>query len=277
MSKIPIVDDHKMNGDLHSRRLERRGFVIAVALALMAWGGGTGVPTVFGDGVASAKRTGGATTATDTTNVVEGWTVRVRGVLWHEQREATEAALALLGKQLAEVAVVVPPAALARLREVPLWFSPGYPGIPPGAEYHPGREWLVANHRDPAMVRGVEFTNVREFASETDRMPNFALHELAHAYHDRVLGFEHPGIRAAYERAKSSGSYDKVERWSGSGRPKTFERAYAMTNEREYFAESTEAYFSRNDFFPFNREQLERHDPGMAALLRELWKAPGNH
>ena len=39
----------------------------------------------------------------------------------------------------------------------------------------------------------------------------------------------------------------------------------------EYFAESTEAYFSRNDFFPFTREELKKHDPAMFELLAKLW------
>jgi len=59
-----------------------------------------------------------------------------------------------------------------------------------------------------AMTRGIEFTNVRTFEAELRRMPNFALHELAHAYHHRVLvgGFENAEIKAAYEPAKASGS-----------------------------------------------------------------------
>jgi hypothetical protein len=251
--------------------------MLLLALLAMAPGLGQGPA----NGIASADTrtnagpalaaTGTARDPGDTTTTVEGWTVRVRGSLWRDQREATQTALALLAKQLAEIGRVVPAPALARLREVPLWMSPEYPGIPPKAEYHPGREWLLANHRDPAMAKGIEFTNVRDFAAETDRMPNFALHELAHAYHDRVLGFDHAGIRAAYENARASGRYDRVERWSGTGRPKTFERAYAMTNEREYFAESTEAYFSRNDFYPFTRVELQSHDPAMAGLLPTLW------
>jgi Mlc titration factor MtfA (ptsG expression regulator) len=49
------------------------------------------------------------------------------------------------------------------------------------------------------------------------------------------------------------------------------ERAYAMTTPQEYFAECTEAYFSRNDFFPFTRDELKQHDPEMFALLEKLW------
>ena len=202
---------------------------------------------------------------------IEGWTVRVQRPLLAEQKEATEKALALLQAQLAEIVRVVPASAVARLREVPLWFSPEYPGVPPRAEYHPDRRWLAANGRDSEMAKGVEFTNVRIFAGETRRMPNFALHELAHAFHDRVLGFDAAEIKAAYGVAKASGSYEKVERWHGDARAPTQERAYAMVNEREYFAETTEAYFARNDFFPFTRADLDRHDPGMAALLGRVW------
>ena len=69
----------------------------------------------------------------------------------------------------------------------------------------------------------------------------------------------------------AAGSYERVEHWHGNGKPNTFERAYAITNPMEYFAETTEAFFSRNDFFPFNREELKQHDPEMLALLAKLW------
>ena len=123
------------------------------------------------------------------------------------------------------------------------------------------------------MARAVEFTNVRVFEAETDRMPNFVLHELAHAYHHRCLpdGFAHAGIAEAFARAGASGSYDRVERRFGGGRPHAVERAYALTSAQEYFAETTEAFFGRNDFFPFTREELLRHDPRMHALLARLW------
>jgi hypothetical protein len=226
---------------------------------------------------------GAAPAAGRQTRLIEGWTVRVSERLLAEEPAATERALELLRGQLQEIVRVVPAPAVAKLREVTLWFSPEYPGVKPRAEYHPGAEWLRANRRDPAMVRGVEFTDVRDFEAETRRMPNFTLHELAHAYHDRVLpdGFANAAIQAAYDRAKAGGTYGRVERWFGNGRPNTFEPAYALTSPMEYFAESTEAYFARNDFFPFTREELQRHDPEMFKLLGQLWNpsrpdAPAN-
>jgi hypothetical protein len=202
---------------------------------------------------------------------IDGWTVRISLALMKTQKSATESTLVLLDKQLAEIVRVVPAEAVAKLREVPLWFSPEYPGIPPRAEYHPDAGWLRENGRNPEMARGVEFTDVRNFDREMIRMPNFVLHELAHSYHHRFLTFEQSDIIAAYQRAKESKSYDKVERFNGNGQPNTFARAYGMTNEKEYFAESTEAFFGRNDFFPFTRDELKKHDPVMHDLLARLW------
>ena len=203
---------------------------------------------------------------------IEGWTVLVSSQLLKKEKDATERALELLTVQLREITRVVPKAAVKELRKVPLWFSPQYPGVQQRAEYHPGADWLRKNKRDPAMVKAVEFTNIRIFERETKRMPNFALHELAHAYHDRVLrgGFGSKEVKAAFENAKEKGLYDKVERRFGDGRSSQ-ETAYAMTNPMEYFAECTEAYFSTNDFFPFTNRQLQKHDPNMFELLKSLW------
>jgi hypothetical protein len=204
---------------------------------------------------------------------IEGWTVNVNVALFEKDQAATDHALELLRTQLAEINRVVPKTAAAELQKVPLWFSPEYPGGQPRAEYHPGAGWLRANGRDPVMEKGVEFTNVRIFESETHRMPFFALHELAHSYHDRVVGFDDARINAAYEKAKASGKYDHVQRRDAKGRV-TVERAYAMTNAREYFAECTEAFFGQNDFYPFTRDELKEVDPDMFALLEAVWNQP---
>ena len=212
----------------------------------------------------------GADTAAET-RTIAGWTVHVSRSLLTQEPKATARALELTEKQLLQIVRVVPASAVAELKKVPLYFSPEYPGVKPSAEYHPDAGWLRGHKRDPGMAKGVEFTNVRIFEAETLRMPVFVLHELAHAYHDQVLGFDNPEVKAAYERAKASGKYANVERWNGPGKPKTHKRAYAMENEREYFAESTEAFFGRNDFFPFTPEELKKYDPETFALLEGLW------
>jgi dipeptidyl-peptidase-4 len=92
------------------------------------------------------------------------------------------------------------------------------------------------------------------------------LHELAHAYHDQVLGFDHPEIIAAYQKARQAGGYDKVLLYTGKQ-----VRHYALTDHKEYFAEGTEAYFYRNDFYPFVRAELQEHDPALHELLEKIW------
>jgi hypothetical protein len=202
-----------------------------------------------------------------------GWQIFVSPKLLADEADAVRTALVLIEGQLRVIRERVPGSAVERLREVPLWISPEYPNTKPKAEYHPHAGWLRAHGRNPAMAKAVEFTNVRIFEAECRRMPALVLHELAHAYHHRVLGYDHAEVKAAFKKAKAGGKYDRVERQDSEGR-KSMDRAYAMTNPQEYFAETTEAFFSRNDFYPFQREELKIHDPEMFALLTTLWTVP---
>jgi hypothetical protein len=71
------------------------------------------------------------------TNSIEGWTVLVDERLLAEDKAPTKKALELLRAQLKEIVRVVPASAVAKLREVTLWFSLEYSGVKPKAEYHP--------------------------------------------------------------------------------------------------------------------------------------------
>ncbi len=203
---------------------------------------------------------------------VEGWTLHINVQLKKDHPAETKKAVTLLKRQLSEIVRKLPAPAVAELKKIPLYFSPAY-NNKGGAEFHPGAEWLRDNGRDPVMVKSVEFSNILNFEAELVRMPNFALHELAHGYHNIVLpdGFGNGKISKAYETAKASGKYDRVERWNGVKGRNSFEKAYGITNPMEYFAETTEAYFTRNDFFPFTSKELKAHDPEMFELLGELW------
>jgi hypothetical protein len=54
------------------------------------------------------------------------------------------------------------------------------------------------------------------------------------------------------------------------------QKAYAITNVKEYFAECAEAYFGVNDFYPFNKAELKEHDPDMYDLLTDIWIRANN-
>ena len=191
---------------------------------------------------------------------LEGWTVRVNKEL------GDTPALGLLGEKLREVARLVPAGPLARLREVPIWLGvDDY--IEKRACYHPSADWLKGKGLNPEKAKAVEIGCAAEFLKSVRDQPMMIVHELAHAYHDRVLGFEHAEIREAFKKAKEAGIYDKVLRCSGKR-----EKAYAVSNHHEYFAEATEAFFGQNDFYPFVRAELREHDPALFAILEKVWK-----
>ena len=117
------------------------------------------------------------------------------------------------------------------------------------------------------MAKSIEIQNARNYLDWVDHQPMLVLHELSHAYHHQVLGFDHKAIIKAFQNAQKEGLYDQVDYVHGGKR-----KAYAMSNEKEYFAELSEAYFGKNDFFPFTRSELEAHDPVGYALMQKIWK-----
>lgn len=191
---------------------------------------------------------------------LEGWSVKVNKAL------GDTPALPLLGEKLRELARLVPAGPLAKLREVPIWLGvDDY--VEKRACYHPSARWLKDKGLNPDKAKAVEIGCAAEFVASVREQPMMLMHELSHAYHDRVLTFEHAEIRAAYGKAKESGIYDNVLRCNGRR-----EKAYAVSNHHEYFAEATEAWFGQNDFFPFVRAELREHDPALFAILEKVWK-----
>ena len=137
--------------------------------------------------------------------------------------------------------------------------------------YHPGADWLKEHGMPVKMAKAIEIGNMKAFLSWTYEQPWMVLHELAHAYHDRVTpdGYENADIKSAYTAAMSAKTYESVRHWDGK-----MARHYACTNPMEYFAEATEAYFGQNDFFPFTNAELKNHDPNGFALMRKIWGEP---
>jgi hypothetical protein len=199
------------------------------------------------------------------TTRVAGWTLRVNRELLTRQDELGSNALALLSVKLREITNTVPARACEALKRVPIWLGVN-DGHAPCAEYHPSKSWLAEHGYNPDKAKCVEIGNARKFIEWSVKQPSMILHELAHAYHDQILDFGNERLREAFKRAKNRGDYDSVERNNG----KT-ERAYALTDDHEYFAEATEAFFGTNDFYPFTRTELKEHDPEMFSLLEELW------
>ena len=199
---------------------------------------------------------------------IEGWTVRVDDrLLAGDGAELGGRAIRLLTARLVCIGVVVPEAKLARLREVVIQLDLTHGKLRP-MQYHPSADWLKANGYSEDLAKCVHIPDAAEFLSpfENHRQPWAVLHELAHAYHDRVLGFDDARVVAAWKKFKGSGRYRSVVTTPGPMR-----EHYALTNEREFFAEMTEAYFGANDFYPFVAGELKQAEPEVFDLMREVW------
>ena len=200
---------------------------------------------------------------------IEGWKVLVHQVLLTpEHRELCDQTLKLLDDHLYRIARVVPEKALTKLRQIPIWVELAHPKHPCMC-YHVSADWLRENGMNPQKASAVEIANAKNFLKWTHEQPWMVLHELAHGYHHQVLGYDHKEIHACYEEAKASKSYESVLHWDGRK-----VRAYALTNDQEYFAELTEAYFGTNDFYPFVRAEVKQHDPKMYQILEKVWGVP---
>ena len=198
---------------------------------------------------------------------VSGWIVILERQLSEANRPLANRVLTALEKQLDAIAAAVPPGVAIELRQVPIWID--YRSKSPrGGQYHWSAEGARQAGEDPRKAGGVEITRAEDFLEMSEwEQPWMVLHELAHAWHHRVLGEGSGMVRNAYENAKRSGSYESVKHVGG-----VMMQHYAMTNDREYFAELSEAYFGRNDFFPFQREELKKHDPMGYAMIETAWR-----
>ena len=199
---------------------------------------------------------------------IEGWTVQVDPQLLTgaHQDEGTKA-LAMLRNHLQRIAILVPAEPLAKLQKVEIWLEHSHPELS-SMQYHPSVDWLTNKGYDPRLAKKVHITRAAELFSRQQMLkhPAVILHELAHAYHDQVLGFDDPGIMKAYRKAMVAGIYEKVLLYNGST-----VRHYAATDHKEYFAEATEAFFYRNDFYPFVHAELKQHDPAVFAEMERIW------
>jgi hypothetical protein len=200
---------------------------------------------------------------------IEGWTVRVDDrLLTAPNDELGLRSLRFLEARLSDIKAVVPADKVKKLQTVTIVLDLTHGKLVP-MQYHPDAGWLEANGYATDLVRCVHLPRAADVVTVRNirEQPWVILHELAHAYHDQVLGFEEPRITEAYEKYKKSGHGDKTLRCDGRR-----VRHYALTDHKEFFAEMTESYFGVNDFFPFNRAELKESEPEIYELMRQVWE-----
>ncbi|MBI5759348.1 MAG: hypothetical protein HZA46_12590 [Planctomycetales bacterium] len=199
--------------------------------------------------------------------VIQGWTVLVHRTLSGDHPDLCDETLALLRVQLYQITRVVPQPAVEQMRKIKIWVEHVEPHHPCMC-YHPDPRWLREHDMNPEKAGAVEIANAKNFLKWTIAQPWMVLHELAHGYHHQFLdkGYDNADVLETFRAAKEAKTYESVLRIQGRR-----ERHYALTNQMEYFAEASEAYFGTNDFFPYVRSELREHDPAFEKLLGTLW------
>jgi hypothetical protein len=130
--------------------------------------------------------------------------------------------------------------------------------------------WSLSNDKHPLKANNVEIVSLKSLTKE--HQPGVKLercvilHELSHAVHLQLFGPDNPHVKAAYRQAMERKLYDEAEDVYGKKR-----KPYARVNEKEYFAELTCAYLNKLHYFPFNRDDLKKHDAMGYKMMEATW------
>jgi hypothetical protein len=202
---------------------------------------------------------------------IRRWTVGFEKTDW---RGLDATLTQVLEEKLHEMEQVMPAEPMAQLRAaVPIIADCVTPDFPSVAVYHSvGAEPWLQEHEEPVSKAGsINILQTAAFirlVQDPAQYPAALLHEAAHAYHDRFAsrGVRGRLIRRAYQQAVTSGIYEHVLNVTG-----IMHQSNAIKNAMEYFANTTTAYFLRNDDWPADRTELAQTDPAGFQMIKRVW------
>jgi hypothetical protein len=131
--------------------------------------------------------------------------------------------------------------------------------------------WSLGKGKHPLKANNIEVISMKSLTRE--HQPGVKLercvllHEMAHAVHHQILGFNNVNVRTVYRQAMSRKLYDEAKDVYGNIR----KPPYAARNEHEYFAELTCAYLDKLHYYPFNPDDLKKHDLQGYRLMERTW------
>lgn len=218
---------------------------------------------------------------------IRGFTVFVHPEL-HQNQALADEALQELEQSLEAIAHIVPLEKLSVLQKTVIWLELTQPKPPSsndlpepdspvsegektfiiGTYYHYSPKTLLNMGFNPDKATGVGIVDVNTFVQYShNQQLRLVLHEMAHAYHHQVLGGErYTDVVVAYGQAVAQKLYESVEYADGGEG-----RAYALWSQFEYFAELSVVYFAQNEYYPFTRADLQKHDPVGYRLMQKVW------
>ncbi len=177
--------------------------------------------------------------------------------------------LDVLDGELKTLSKLMPAKTLTALRNVAIWVEWDEPiALGNGrkgaalATYYGGHQLdALATGMNPLKAKNVTIHRMKELTREHqpkgDSGRCVVLHEIAHAVQDQVFGNNNIDIKAAYKQSIERKLLDK--------------RSYAATNELEFFAEMTCAYYDQLDYYPRTRDDLKKLDPVTFKLMETIW------
>jgi len=193
---------------------------------------------------------------------IEGFKIRLSAELAGNASER-EAALSFLQGKLREALDLLPAWTHPYARATELWVGLDERNAP-SAMFHvypmtrQSSGSVPFDHLHPSMWFGIVIPNIKRFREASTVYPQVLVHEFAHAYHLRALGYFQPDIKRAYDQAMAKLSIKTVE---------------ATRDEYEYFAILSEAYLGGRSYtqFSFSREQLKEYDPRGYNIVQKAW------
>lgn len=205
-----------------------------------------------------------------TIHKIQGFNVIINNeVLSQDVARFQRKPLEVLDMELSTIVTLLPADAVNVLRNLLIWvewdekvvMSNGRAGTAEAVYYGGHQLQLLKDGKHPLKAKSVTVLSMlaltREHQPGHDSGRCVLLHEMAHAVHNELLGRNAEPIRAAYAQALQRNLYEK--------------HLYAATNEQEFFAELTCAYFDQLHYYPKNRSDLEKHDPITFRLMQEVW------
>lgn len=194
-----------------------------------------------------------------------GWEIKINSTFYEGDTSLLRKSFALFGQELTQINDILPKHSLEKLKKVTFWLEKETMSEATG-EYHPSKRWLENHGGNVTKAGCIEVSVSKYYQFKSNDNEWVILHELTHAYHHRVIGFDNERVIRTYKIVKSSGRYRDVRHKLSS-----FAHGYALKNPAEYFAEVSTAYFGINNYYPHDRAELKNYDPLGYGLVEELW------
>jgi hypothetical protein len=209
-----------------------------------------------------------------TTNL-GGWTVHLEKELAVDYPDLAARGTERLDRKLRQVLGLLPSACRTQLQRLPIFLLLGDEakagGRDNGAEYFQRsapEHWKWIDRR---WGSGLVIYSARNYVWLNDSWAvRVLIHELAHAWQLEQWPEQQEDILGAWRHAVDTKLYLNAKAINGTVIPKP----YAISNQLEYFAELSCAFFWKGEYEPLDREALQNYDPVGAAMVKKLWGVP---